>query len=128
MDLQQLLSTSEADLPRVLWDILEPGRCQCDCPEFSPHKIWGEIRCVVCGGYDEEPAIDIKDANLAHRFRDKYVAEFGEDSYMARLRHVFCDADDYMLTTFAGWLGTRLQPVHIFLACASLELERGKDE
>jgi len=152
MDIQQLHATAEADLPRVLGGILQPEKKQHNL--YIPEALWGgngyqNYECQRCDlkkglsleekerWLNDNPCpipdpIDIKDANLANEFKDRYVAEFGEAAYFGAISDVL-EADkgfinegsDVMWMTW--WMIGYGRPVHILLACASLELERGSD-
>lgn len=133
MNLQQLHATPEADLPKVLGRILQPRtswhwfvkaytatggdrykRCR-NCNRILPAK-------TLSGPCGSDP-VDLNDANAANKFRDKYVAKFGEEFFIGKLYEVYNSKNvtDLYILAFVS-------PLDILLACAGLELERKDNE
>ena len=128
MTLTDLMNTKEADLPRVLGEVLQPDECyycgyymrisgQCKRSQTYTKKDYG------CKRIWKLP-IPLDDYNLAMKYRDKYVAEFGGDAYGRSLLSVYRRSKHYDCISYDTWLAIKLQPRDILLACAGLELGR----
>ena len=142
------LQVLDADLPRVLGEVLQPEKNKHDL--YVPDILWGGrhgyqiYECQKCGlkkglSLEEKEQwlvdspcpvpdlIPIDDWNVAMKWRDWAVAEYGEGVFVNEMSAIYWDIEyigDDISVTGEGWAIGRARPKHYLLAAADLKLSK----
>jgi len=121
-DIEQKLLTAKGDeLSRLLGCVLQSEICR---------------KCILCvdGQCDKRPGqvvyscndIPLNDWNVAMKWRDWAVEEYGRGVFMAQLRFLWMTCDGFAYS-FETWLGCEIQPKHYLIAAALCKLKGNED-
>lgn len=135
--LEALNTASEAELPRVLGEILQPETDRHISEQTLEEMQFSYYHCKKCGQVNFEPdshcdeitLIDIYDWPTAMKFRNEAVEKWGEETYAAQLiRALMLEFVYGQISTdkqIAVALSTKTKPKHHYIAAARCELMEG---
>ena len=137
-DMEQKLLTAKGDeLSRLLGEVLQPEKCE---HEFKDdfHGFW-DTTCTKCDrGWHykndnvpeqcEASDIPLDDWNVAMKWRDWAVAEYGEVKFKQAMIDVYSTTTERLRINFSSWLALYAQPEHYLIAAALCKLKGNEDE
>ena len=126
-DMEQKLLTAKGDeLSRLLGRVFEINNaCMCHTNYGLTYNASRDMRSIFCTGCGGE-AVIITDWNVAMKWRDWAVAEYGRGVFMAQLRFLWMTCDGFAYS-FETWLGCEIQPEHYLIAAALCKLKGNED-
>jgi len=122
-DIEQKLLTAKGDeLSRLLGCVLQSEICR---------------KCILCvdGQCDKRPGqvvyscndIPLNDWNVAMKWRDWAVAEYGEVKFKQAMIDVYSTTTERLRINFSSWLALYAQPEHYLIAAALCKLKGNED-
>jgi len=133
MTKQELLTAQGDELSRLLGEVLQP--------ETKIDHLWehrdapgGYAKyCSKCGCNDTctlkcivADPIPLNDWNVAMKWRDWAVKEYGEVKFKQAMIDMYALEDEYMNMMFGVWFACYAQPEHYLIAAALCKLKGTK--
>ena len=133
-DIEQKLLTAKGDeLSRLLGEVLQPEHSRSRCGDCKFHdtrkckvswltEVAKKQNCFV-SPYD----IPLNDWNVAMKWRDWAVAEYGEVKFKQAMIDVYSTTTERLRINFSSWLALYAQPEHYLIAAALCKLKGNED-
>jgi len=128
-DMEQKLLTAKGDeLSRLLGRVFEINNaCMCHTNYGLTYNASRDMRSIFCTGCGGE-AVIITDWNVAMKWRDWAVAEYGEVKFKQAMIDVYSTTTERLRINFSSWLALYAQPEHYEIAAALCKLKGNEDE
>lgn len=127
---EKILTATGDELSRVLGEVLQPEHSRSRCGDCIYHKrgncptMYVTAIATICDQFRSPHDIRTDDWNVAMRWRDWAVAEYGATRYGEELHLVY--RDDAYVSNHITWLEVATKPHHHLRAAARCKLEAEK--
>jgi len=110
----------KAELSRLLGEVLPVEEtCQNCQGALLCHSVSDDDDC----GFKPDP-IPLDDWNVAMKWRDWAVAEYGEEAFQSAMWKVFANSEGFHGMDYSDWLILKIQPEHYLIAAALCKINK----